>query len=102
MAQCFYQREMLVWVGETGSDSRDNARRYGYALRGVTPTTHRFVHRGRRTNAMLTNLFSRESISFQCPAHSTLYCSNFPPLRGVRKLTQNTRDGIFEQNRNRL
>ena len=87
MAQCS-KREMLVWVDETGSDSRDNARRYGYALRGVTPTTHRFVHRGRRTNAMLTNLLSRESISFQCPAHSTLYCSNFLLLRGVRKLTQ--------------
>ena len=53
MAQCFLlKRDMLVWVDETGSDSRDNARRYGYALRGVTPTTHRFVYRGRRTNAM--------------------------------------------------
>ena len=91
-----------MWVDENGLDSRDNARRYGYALHGVTPTTHRFVHRGRQTYAMLTNLLSRESISFQCPAHSTLYCSNVPPLRGVRKLTQNTRDGIFERNCNRL
>ena len=30
MAQCFLlKREMLVWVDETGSDSRDNAQRYG-------------------------------------------------------------------------
>ena len=30
MAQIFLlKREMLVWVDETGSDSRDNARRYG-------------------------------------------------------------------------
>ena len=33
MAQCFLlKREMLVWVDETGSDSRDNPRRYSYAL----------------------------------------------------------------------
>ena len=29
---------------KTGSDTCDHVRRYGYALRGVTPTMHRFVY----------------------------------------------------------
>ena len=40
---CFLlERDMLMWVDETGSNSRDNGPpSYDYALRGVTPTTHR-------------------------------------------------------------
>ena len=37
-----YELSMLMWVDETGSNSRDNGHpSYGYALRGVIPTTHR-------------------------------------------------------------
>ena len=53
MAQCFLlKRDMLVWVDETGSNSCGHVRKYGYALRGVTPSSHRFVYRGCRTNAI--------------------------------------------------
>lgn len=53
MAQCFlFKREMFVWVDETGSDARNRIRKFGYALRGVTPTTHRKLTRGKRINAV--------------------------------------------------
>ena len=53
MAQCFLlKRDMLVWVDETGSNSCGHVRKYGYALRSVTPASHRFVYRGCRTNAI--------------------------------------------------
>ena len=37
---------------ETGSDHRNCMRKYGYALWGMTPTTHRLLHRGTRINAI--------------------------------------------------
>ena len=54
MALCFLfrSRNMFVWVDETGSDKRDNIRKYGYALRGVTPTYKRLLARGQRINAL--------------------------------------------------
>ena len=36
----------------TGSDRRNCMRKYGYALRGMTPTTHRLLYRGTRVNAI--------------------------------------------------
>ena len=54
MAQCFAfsSRSMFVWVDETGTDNRDHIRKYGYALRGVTPTSKRLLVRGKRINAI--------------------------------------------------
>ena len=53
MAQAFLlKRDMFVFVDESGSDARDQIRKYGYALRGVTPTYHRLLSRGRRVNAI--------------------------------------------------
>ena len=53
MAQTFlFKREMFVWADETGTDKRDQLRKYGYALRGVTPVYHRSLSRGERINAM--------------------------------------------------
>ncbi len=53
MAQCMlYKREMFVWVDESGSDARNHVRKFGYALRGVTPTNHRSLSRGQRVNAI--------------------------------------------------
>ena len=49
MAHCFlFKREMFVWVDKTGSDARNSLRKFGYALQGVTPTTHRLLSRGKR------------------------------------------------------
>lgn len=53
MAQCtLFTRDMFVWIDETGSDARDHTRKFGYALRGMTPTSHRLFARGQRVNAI--------------------------------------------------
>ena len=53
MAHCsLFSRDQLVWVDETGSNARDHARKFGYAIRGCTPVTHRLLERGKRVNAI--------------------------------------------------
>ena len=53
MAQCtLFERQNFVWIDETGSDARDHIRRFGYALRGMTSTVHRFLTKGKRINAI--------------------------------------------------
>ena len=47
-----YPRDFFVWVDETGSDRRDQIRKFGYALRGETPVYHRFLLRGVRISAI--------------------------------------------------
>lgn len=55
-----YRREQLVWVDETGCNRKDGMRKYGYAIRGVTPQSHRRLVRGQRisTIAALTEWHS--------------------------------------------
>ena len=51
--QCLmFHPDMFIFVDETGSDRRNCMRKYGYALRGMTPTTYRLLHRGTRINAI--------------------------------------------------
>ena len=53
MAHCsLFSRDKFVWLDETGADARDHIRRYGYAIRGMRPVTHRFLSRGTRVNAI--------------------------------------------------
>ena len=53
MAQCsVFSRNQFIWVDETGSDKRDHVRKYGYAIRGTTPVSHRLLARGQRVNAI--------------------------------------------------
>ena len=47
-----FAADYFIWVDETGSDARNHIRRYGYALRGITPTYHRMIFRGRRISAI--------------------------------------------------
>ena len=47
-----FNGESFVWLDETGTDRRDQLRKYGYALRGVTPVYHRILIRGDRYNAI--------------------------------------------------
>lgn len=44
--------DMLVLVDETGSDRRNAIRKYGYGLRGMTPTVHSLLARGKRISAV--------------------------------------------------
>ena len=45
---------MFVWLDETGSDRRNNIRRYGYGLRGITPgpVDHQLRIGGNRVSAI--------------------------------------------------
>ncbi len=53
LSQCFmFNATQFVWVDETGSDARNTMRKFGYALRGMTPTYHRLLSRGERINAV--------------------------------------------------
>lgn len=45
-------REQLVWLDETGSNSKDHIHRFGYAIRGTTPISHCLLVRGKRVNAI--------------------------------------------------
>ena len=47
-----FKRDMLVWVDESGSDKRTHIRKFGYSLRGTTPTNTRLLVRGERYNAI--------------------------------------------------
>jgi transposase len=47
-----YTSESFVWIDETGSNKKDHIRKYGYALKGVTPVYHRLLCRGERYNAI--------------------------------------------------
>ena len=54
-AQCsLFDPDVFVFVDETGADHRSHIRKYGYALRGVTPEYKRpFQGHGQRVNAMI-------------------------------------------------
>ena len=50
MSQClFFNQEMFVFMDETGAIY---VRKYGYALRGLTPVSLRLLDRGKRINAI--------------------------------------------------
>ena len=48
---CLFTRDKFIWVDETGSDARDHICRYGHAIRGCKPVSHRSLSRGQRINA---------------------------------------------------
>ena len=53
MGNCLlFSQDMFVFADETGSDNRNTIRKFGYALRGVTPICQRVLCRGRRVNAV--------------------------------------------------
>ena len=41
---CLFSRDKFVWLDEMGADARDHVRKYGYAIRGMRPVTHRFIN----------------------------------------------------------
>jgi hypothetical protein len=43
---------MIVWLNKTGSDRRNERRKRGYHLRGMTPTDFRFTVRGERLSSL--------------------------------------------------
>lgn len=54
MAQVMqYPVHYYVWVDETGSDCRNQIRKFGYQIRGVTPVYYRFLSRGVRVSSIV-------------------------------------------------
>lgn len=47
-----YPRDFFVWTDETGTDKRDQLRKFGYALRGEQAVCHRIISRGTRISVM--------------------------------------------------
>ena len=48
-----YSREFFVWLDETGSDRRDQIRKFGYSLRGYPPRYFRLLVRGTRVSSVV-------------------------------------------------
>ena len=48
-----YDPTMLVFVDETGTDMRDNLRKYGYSVRGKPIVSHKLAFRGQRVSAIV-------------------------------------------------
>ena len=47
-----FMEDMFVWVDESGSDSKDQLRQYGYALRGERAVCRKLLVRGKRVSAI--------------------------------------------------
>ena len=47
-----YQKELLVWLDETGCNNRSFMRKYGYATRGQVPSCKRLLVRGQRISGI--------------------------------------------------
>lgn len=44
--------DMIIWLDETGSDKHSEHRKFGYHLRGITPTSYRIAIRGKRMSCI--------------------------------------------------
>ena len=47
-----YNRQLFVWIDETGCDGRTYMRKFGYSLRGERAECHRLLVRGKRISAI--------------------------------------------------
>ena len=48
----YLNADMLVWTDESGSDRRNEIRKYGYSLSGMTPVSYKIVSCGKRFSAI--------------------------------------------------
>ena len=76
-----YPRRFFVWVDETGSDRRDQMRKFGYALRGEPPVYHRFLLRGTRISA-ITAMCTEGVVDYSL-TDGTVNAENFFDFGGV-------------------
>ncbi len=47
-----YDLSHFVWVDESGCDKNNHIRKFGYALKGEPPVSHRILHRGKCISAI--------------------------------------------------
>ena len=48
----YISASMIVWLDETGSDRRNERRKFGYHLRGMTPIDYKLTIRGKRLSSI--------------------------------------------------
>ena len=48
----YLNADMLVWIDECGSDKRNEIRKCGYSLRGLTPVSFKFLSHSKRLSAI--------------------------------------------------
>ena len=48
----YLNADMILWLDETCSDKRSERRRFGYHLRGITPTSYKLSIRGKRMSSI--------------------------------------------------
>lgn len=81
MAQVLqFPREFFVWLDETGSDNRDQIRKFGYSIRGFTPVCHRFLVRGTRISSVAQGIVLNGNRFFDFirgQLNATIPCSQF-------------------------
>ena len=93
MAQALLcKKEFFVWVDETGCDSRTSMRKYGYAIRGETPTCHHILVRGQRISAIVA-IASDGVVSVQLTTSTVDSDLFFDYIRGSLIPQMNSFDG---------
>ena len=60
-----YNRQMFVWLDETGCDNCNYVRKYGYAIRGLTPVCRRILIRGTRIS-IITAMGTDGLVACEC------------------------------------
>lgn len=67
---------MIVWLDETGSDRRNERRKFGYHLRGMTPTEYKFTIRGKRLSsiAIMTTRGIEDVDTFEGSINGDIFC----------------------------
>lgn len=76
-----FPHNFFVWVDETGSDRRDQVRKFGYALKGLTPVYHRLLARGTRVSSIAV-MSSEGVLDFELSAGTTNGDKFFDFIRG--------------------
>ena len=75
-----YNRDMLIFIDETGADRRNCIRKYGYSMRGKPLKTHRLLVRGERVSAIAcistAGLLDVMTVKGTTDGNVLFFCSN--------------------------
>ena len=70
----------FVWINETGTDIRDQSRKYGYALHGQKPVVHHLQLGGKRVNATFAAISSARLVTVEL-MQNTFYKAKLSPTK---------------------
>ena len=87
-----FPRDFFVWVDETGTDRRDQLRKFGYSVRGLPAVSEHFLTRGNRISAMVA--MSADGVeTYELSLGSTDSSKFFDFIRGSLLPSMNTFPG---------